>query len=76
MKLRALPQSFWQQPNTSGTISPTSYCPPLEEVTERTSHSQVVGVANTELLFSLFQNVNPSDEEFSANQVPVVRRGR
>ena len=76
MKLRALPQSFWQQPNTSGTISPTTYCPPLDEDNEKTFSSQVVGEANTELLFSLFQNVNSSEEGFPTSQVPVVRRGR
>ncbi|KAK6177687.1 hypothetical protein SNE40_015740 [Patella caerulea] len=82
MKLRALPQSFWQQPNIPHQVSPGSIfpiLPPLsikdtgEDVTEvrpvtpptdqeskKTSRlpDQKVSVADTALLFRLFDSVN------------------
>ncbi|KAL0277576.1 UNVERIFIED_CONTAM: hypothetical protein PYX00_004813 [Menopon gallinae] len=73
MKMRAFPQSFWQEPNTSGIVLPTNYCSPLEDERDQNCHSRVLGKANTDLLFSLFQNVNQVTEK---KALPVVRRGR
>lgn len=73
MKMRAFPQSFWQEPNASGIVLPTTCCSPLEDERDQKCHSQVLGKANTDLLFSLFQNVNRESEK---KVVPVVKRGR
>ncbi|KAF4519958.1 hypothetical protein B566_EDAN005457 [Ephemera danica] len=84
MKLRALPQSFWQQPNQPTSMSPAfPVLPPLfvqprgepggRDGPEETAHEPLLlSPANTELLFSLFRSV----EQDEGPQPPVIRRGR
>ena len=85
MKLRALPQSFWLQPNQANPLPPGSVystLPPLPgteaETTgveptrpERTSVSE----ANTDLLFSLFNSVEQEEDE-AKRRIHLIRRGR
>lgn len=120
MKQRALPQSFWQQPNAAnpqppgvicsalpplgvdpdatvgcvGASSSNNHLTPVEEVggggaasrlsavtsanptvpgATASERSSVVSVANTDLLFSLF---NAVEEEEAQRRIHVVRRGR
>ncbi|XP_049957783.1 uncharacterized protein LOC126474359, partial [Schistocerca serialis cubense] len=87
MKLRALPQSFWQQPNAAGGLSPGAVYPVLPPLCckdddgaglrpatppEERDKRRVVSVANTELLFSLFRSVEQLDQPAAR----VARRGR
>merc|ERR1712107_717251 len=84
MKLRSLPQSFWQQPNVENPLSPGavySTLPPFPEVAgeeagatlEHRRTERTVTSANTDLLFSLFNGV---EEEEAQRKIHLVRRGR
>jgi len=79
MKLRALPHSFWVQPNKPANVSPGSVYPVLPPLTregdssERRPEMSIVTPANTDLLFSLFKGV---DQEGSATVQPLARRDR
>lgn len=73
MKLRALPQSFWQQPNLTGTSPPSAYEPlPLQPPEEQPTNLEI-SPADTDLLFSLF-NTLPSTPQPGFR--PTARRGR
>ncbi|CAB3371526.1 Hypothetical predicted protein [Cloeon dipterum] len=78
MKLRALPHSFWIQPNKPANVSPGSVYPVLPPLTREPDSSDqrpemsIVTPANTDLLFSLFKGV----EQELASIPPLVRRGR
>ena len=93
MKMRALPQSFWQQPNLENPLPPGSVfstLPPLpgqDVELDYPSVAEVAGdqaedilkerrvtAANTDLLFSLFNNVE-SDLD-NRKKIQIVRRGR
>ncbi|XP_059481619.1 uncharacterized protein LOC132200282 [Neocloeon triangulifer] len=77
MKLRALPHSFWVQPNKPANVSPGSVYPVLPPLTRDTDSSDnrpemsIVTAANTDLLFSLFKGV---EQEVAA--IPPLRRNR
>lgn len=95
MKLRALPQSFWQQPNVPQQVSPATnfrVLPPLcnrdteEDMTDvrpvtpphdgdaekRMAPERKITVANTDLLFKLFENIG-DEKKTTALQ---LKRGR
>ena len=95
MKLRALPQSFWQQPNQANPLLPPGsafstlpplpgqeadldHVPPLADVAgegaEQVLRERSVTAANTDLLFSLFNNVEADGD--SRKKIHMVRRGR
>ena len=98
MKMRALPQSFWQQPNQANPLPPGSVYstlpplpgqetglldqatppPALSDVAGESAENVLVGrgttAANTDLLFSLFNNVENDVEK--KKRIQVVRRGR
>lgn len=79
MRLRALPPSFWQQPNQSNISPGTMYLPPLfkndgessetsSDIEYKTSFEQgtkdvKISPANTDLLFKLFENVESKDKK-------------
>lgn len=80
MKLRALPNSFWVQPNKPANVSPGSVYPVLPPLTrdgdstsaDRRPEMSIVTPANTDLLFSLFKGV---EVEVSTSP-PLVRHPR
>nr|CAD7428689.1 unnamed protein product [Timema monikensis] len=118
MRLRALPQSFWQQPNKPTSLSPGAIFPVLPPLKEdnvsaddgapkkpwgycirnvvigggggciqtlagsthgeaQRSRRQVISVANTDLLFSLFREVEEEERTRQGEMWPtLVRRGR
>nr|CAD7198349.1 unnamed protein product [Timema douglasi] len=92
MRLRALPQSFWQQPNKPTSLSPGAIFPVLPPLKEdnvsaddggsthgeaQRSRRQVISVANTDLLFSLFREVEEEERTRQGEMRPtLVRRGR
>ncbi len=83
MKLRALPQSFWLQPNQAAPVSPGSVystLPPLpgqEAAAEGDPpRERTVTEANTDLLFSLFNSVEQDQEEDGRRRIQLIRRGR
>lgn len=92
MKLRALPQSFWQQPNQPTTVSPGALYPVLPPLTvpreassepaaavARESHEET---AHEQLLVSpantelLFSLFRGVEPDHEPPRPPVVRRGR
>ena len=79
MKLRALPQSFWLQPNQANPLPPGSVystLPPLPgQEAEPEPRERTVSEANTDLLFSLFNSVE-QDEEDAKRRIHLIRRGR
>jgi hypothetical protein len=76
MKLRALPHSFWVQPNKPANVSPGSVYPVLPPLTrdndtsDRRPEMSIVTPANTDLLFSLFKGV----EQEVVEAPPLQRR--
>lgn len=79
MKLRALPNSFWVQPNKPANVSPGSVYPVLPPLTrdgdsasDRRPEMSIVTPANTDLLFSLFKGV----EVEVGTSPPLVRHPR
>jgi hypothetical protein len=79
MKLRALPQSFWLQPNQANPLPPGSVystLPPLPgQEAEQEPRERTVSEANTDLLFSLFNSVE-QEEEDAKRRIHLIRRGR
>jgi hypothetical protein len=87
MKMRALPQSFWLQPNQANPLPPGSVystLPPLPgQEAEPEPAREIRGTvseANTDLLFSLFNSVEAEEEGGgeggTKRRIHLVRRGR
>ena len=88
MRLRALPPSFWQQPNQPNALPTSMYLPPLFKseldttyATEQeisASHAREVRIshANTDLLFKLFDSAEQSlvkdGKKSSTNKLKVL----
>ncbi|XP_076451784.1 uncharacterized protein LOC143287572 [Babylonia areolata] len=110
MKLRALPQSFWQQPNVTQQVSPATMFPVLPPLCHKDTGEDMadvrpvtppqdqcpessggdkggkpaaaapaavgerkITVANTDLLFKLFENIGGDEKKAAAVQ---LKRGR
>lgn len=95
MRLRALPPSFWQQPNQSNISPGTMYLPPLfkndnessetnSDIEYKTSFEQTamgtkdvkISPANTDLLFKLFENIEPKEKKLVQLNQPNINEQR
>lgn len=64
MKLRALPQSFWQQPNIAHQVSPSTLFPVLPPLAYKESEEAMMDV----------RPVTPPDERDAAKKAPAPER--
>ncbi|XP_012944291.1 uncharacterized protein DDB_G0271670 [Aplysia californica] len=99
MKLRALPQSFWQQPNVAHQVSPATLFPILPPLSQKESEEimdvrpvtppedrdsskkapppeRKLTVANTDLLFKLFDGVTEEKKSTGTSKSRTHTRQR